>query len=128
MLSCTNSATSSKVFKVLAIIFAILDVIAVGGLVVFMWLTRDKNTDYNSRVSRVLRNYKSYIQPIGNQFDESNYQILHISDINRLLEIRDTLQKPILFNENEDKTCAKFFIVTDNRVLYLYQIKVEGME
>lgn len=128
VLACNSSELSSKIFKILSIVFAILDVLTIAGLAVFMWVTRDQNTDYASKVAKVLRNYKSYIQPISNQFDATDYQVLYISDINRLLEIRDTLQKPILFNENEDKTCSKFFIVTDNKVLYLYEIKVEGME
>ena len=128
ILACTNNITSSQVFKVLAVIFGIIDGIALFAVVGFMYYTYDANVDYATKVSRVMRNYKSFIQPIGNQFDESSYQILQILDINRLLEVRDTLQRPILFNENEDKTCANFFIVAEDRVLYLYQIKVEKEE
>ena len=43
-----------------------------------------------------------------------------------MLEIRDTIQAPILMYENEDKTCAKFMIPTDSKLLYVYKIEVEG--
>lgn len=128
IIACNNSITSSQVFKVLSVIFGIIDGIALFAVVGFMYYTYDANVDYATKVNRVMRNYKSFIQPIGNQFDISSYQVLEILDINRLLEIRDTLQKPILCSENEDKTCANFFIVAEDKVLYLYQIKVEKEE
>ena len=43
-----------------------------------------------------------------------------------MLEIRDTIQAPILMYENEEKTCTKFLIPTDSKLLYVYEIKVEG--
>ena len=42
-----------------------------------------------------------------------------------MLEIRDTVQSPLLMYENEDKTCSQFFITTAEKVLYLYEIAVE---
>ena len=45
-----------------------------------------------------------------------------------MLEIRDTIQAPILMYENDDKTCAKFMIPTDSKLLYLYEIKIDGYE
>lgn len=128
ILACSNAAANTQNFKVLTIVGCILDVLLVIGLFVFLWLTRDQNTDYNSKVNRIVKNYKSYIQQIFTAFDDSEYQTLKIGTINELLEIRDTLQRPILFHENEDKTCAKFFIFTDNKIIYLFQIDLLGYE
>lgn len=128
ILACGNAATNSQKFKTLTVIGCVLDVLLVICLFVFLWLTRDQNTDYNSKVSRIVKNYRSYIQQIFTLFDDSEYQTLKLGTINELLEIRDTLQRPILFHENDDKTCAKFFIITDNKIIYLFQIDLLGYE
>jgi hypothetical protein len=49
-----------------------------------------------------------------------------VDTFDEMLEIRDTIQAPILMHENADKTCAKFIIPTDSKLLYLFQIKIEG--
>ena len=125
LLSCTNAAANSVGFKVAAIISGSLDVLAVAALIVFMDLTRDKHIDYASKVARILRNYKSYIQQINNDLDDSEYQVLLVNTFTEMLDIRDTLQRPVLFHENDDKTCANFYILTDTMVMYLFKIEVQ---
>ena len=90
-----------------------------------MYLTRDKHIDYASKVARILRNYKSYIQQINNDLDDSEYQVLLVNTFTEMLDIRDTLQRPVLFHENDDKTCANFYILTDTMVMYLFKIEVQ---
>lgn len=94
-------------------------------LAVFLFVTRDSNTNYASKVARIVRNYKSYIQQIKNRFNTAGYQVLQVNTFNEMLEIRDTLQRPILMWENPDETCTKFLIPTDTKILYLYQIAMD---
>ncbi len=124
MLACSNASSVAQGFKVGALIAAGIEVAVIIGFVVFMVCTRDKNTDYQAKVQRIIRNYKSYIQQINNPFVEEGYQVLKVNTFEEMLDIRDTLQFPILSYENEDKTCTKFFIHTNNKVLYLYQVSV----
>ena len=56
------------------------------------------------------------------------YQVLALTSFNEMLDIRDTVQSPILMYENEDKTCATFFIPTQSKTLYLYEIKVDDYD
>ena len=51
-----------------------------------------------------------------------------VDTFDEMLEIRDTLQTPILMHENDDRTCTKFLIPTGNKLLYQYTIQVEGYE
>lgn len=125
--SCNDSAGKVLGYKIASIACGILDAGLIAAIVIFVLYTRDKNTDYSSKVNRVLRNYRSYIQKINNEFEAQGYQILRVDTINELLEIRDTLQKPILFTENEDKTTSKFFILTE-QIMYLFKIEVSGYE
>lgn len=107
------------------ILFALFAFASLSVLTVFSITTRDKHIDYARRVQKILSSYKSYIQKIINPFDTGEYQVLYLSKFTEMLEIRDTLQMPILMYENEDKTCSSFFIATTSKVLYLFEIKVE---
>jgi len=53
--------------------------------------------------------------------------VLHVASFEALLEIRDTLQMPILMYENGDKTCAQFLLPTDTELCYAYKISVAGV-
>ena len=125
MIACTRGA-GSEVFKTTAIVLGIVDILLILLLVAFIYLTRTEDITYTARVKRILSQYKSYIQKINNLFDPSGYQIIMVNTFDEMLEIRDTIQAPILMHENEHKTCAKFMIPTDSKLLYLYEIKLEG--
>lgn len=113
-----------KTSKGILLAVGILDIFAIIILVVFTFVTRDKHIDYSIKVKRLITSYKSYIQKINNPLNMSDYQILNVDTFIEMLEIRDTIQKPILMYENEDKTCSDFFIVTDSDLLYLYRLSV----
>ena len=120
----TNEGVARMVFLVLTIIFLVLTVLFALVLLAFIFLTRNTDINYNIQVNKVVSNYKSYIQKIINPFDRTGYQLLVLSDFAELLEIRDTIQSPILMNENEDKTCTTFMIPTNTKLLYVFEIKV----
>lgn len=125
MMACTRGA-GSEAFKTTAIVLGVVDVLAILLLVAFISLTRTADITYTARVKRILSQYKSYIQKIKNLFETRGYQLVQVDTFDEMLEIRDTIQAPILMHENEDKTCAKFLIPTDSKLLYLYEIKVDG--
>lgn len=125
MIACTRGA-GSEVFQTTAIVLGIADALLILLLVAFIYLTRTADITYTARVKKIVSQYKSYIQKIKNLFETRGYQIIVVDTFDELLEIRDTIQAPILMHENEDKTCAKFMIPTDSKLLYLYEIKVEG--
>lgn len=125
MIACTRGA-GSEVFKTTAIVLGVVDALMVLLLVAFIYLTRTPDVTYTARVKKILSQYKSYIQKIRNLFEMQSYQVIVVDTFDEMLEIRDTIQAPILMYENEDKTCTKFIIPTDSKLLYIYQIQVEG--
>ena len=125
MIAC-NRGTGSEVFKTTAIVLSVVDLLLIILLVAFIYLTRTEDITYTARVKKILSQYKSYIQKINNPFDPVGYQIIFVDKFDEMLEIRDTIQAPILLFENADKTCAKFMIPTDSKLLYCYEIKIEG--
>ena len=123
VLACNNRG--AILFKILSIILAVAAAIWGVLLVLYIVRTRDRHIDYARRVGKILSSYKSYIQRINNPFDASGYQVLNVDTFPELLEIRDTLQMPILMYEDEDKTCSEFVIAACNGLLYRYEISVE---
>ncbi len=125
MIACTRGA-GAEVFMTTAIVLGVVDILMILLLVAFIFFTRTPDITYTARVKKILSQYKSYIQKINNLFETHGYQILMVNTFDEMLEIRDTIQAPILMYENEDKTCAKFMIPTDSKLLYVYKIEVEG--
>lgn len=117
---------SPRVFGVLALVFGGLAAASLIALIAFMILTKDKHVDYARKVRRILVSYKSYIQTITSPFNAKGYQVLNVNHFRELLDLRDTLQMPILMYENEDRTLAQFQIATGTGLLYLYEIQVDG--
>ncbi len=127
LLPCSRDV-NPVVFKALAIVFAGLTLAAAAFLLVFIRLTRNEDIDYELKVKRLLNSYRSYIQILTNEFDSEGYQILTLATFNEMLGIRDTIQSPILMHENEDKTRTLFFIPTNTKILYVFEIKIDDYD
>lgn len=97
-------------------------------LLVGMYLTKNKDVAYYTKVQRLVSNYRSFIQKVVGGFDVTGYQIIEISTFREMLAIRDTIQSPILMSENTDKTRTQFFIPTGSKILYLFDVKVDNYD
>ena len=49
--------------------------------------------------------------------------MLKVDTFTDMLEIRDTIQQPILMVENRDKTGVHFIIPSNTKILYTYSLK-----
>lgn len=82
---------------------------------------------YEKQLKKILNNYGSYIQVIGNDFEFDGYQLLKVNSFNDMLEIRDTVKQPILMKENNNKTGTYFVIPSNTKILYVYRLKVSDI-
>ncbi len=123
-----KDVSSYNNLKIFAIVFGCSDLLTIIILLLYIFFSIDKHIDYARKVKKLLSNYDSYIQKILNPFNFSAYQLLHVNSFKALLEIRDTIQSPILTYENDDKTHSQFFIATAYKVLYMFEITVEENE
>lgn len=127
ILACTNNSARAGL-GVATMVVSGISALLLASLVIYALATRNTDINYEIKVSRLVAKYKSYIQQVTNVFDETGYQVLLIKTFAELLEIRDTIDSPILMNENEDKTCTRFIIPTNSKMLYVYEIKVEDYD
>ena len=105
-----------------------LDLLAILLFLLFVYLTRNTDINYTIKVKRIVSSYKSYIQKIRGDFNAEGYQPLLVDTFREMLEIRDTIQSPILMSENEDCTCTQFIIPTSTKLLYVFEIKVDNYD
>ena len=127
VLACKGSV-DQNIFLIMAIVAGILSAIIASILFAYVYLTRNEDIDYANKVRKTLSAYRSFIQQIEGEFDDTGYQIILIKTFTELLGIRDTIQSPILMSENEDETRACFLIPTNTKLLYLYEIKVDNYD
>lgn len=123
-----GTGTGAAVFRVMALILMIGGALFGVELICFIYLTRNTDITYELRVSRLVRAYKSFIQKITNEFDTAGYQVLFLDSFQAMLEIRDTIQSPILMHENDDRTCTRFLIPTNTKILYVFELKVDDYD
>lgn len=123
-----SQASNRDIFKTIAIIATLVEVLVLCVLIVFVFMTRNYDINYEIKVKRLVVAYKSYIQKILTEFCFDGYQVLKVETFNEMLDIRDTVNLPILMSENNDKTCTTFMIPTNNNLLYVHEIKVEDYD
>ncbi len=115
-------------YKDLAIVLGTLELALLIIFTAYVYLTKNHDVNYSIKVQKLVNNYRSFIQQVTNGFDATGYQILEITTFKEMLAIRDTIQSPVLMSENTDQTRTQFFIPTNTKILYLFEIKVENYD
>ena len=121
-------AINQGLFLILGWVFAIMALVEAILLLLFVYITKNEDITYTSKVKKLVSAYRSFIQQMEGEFDEEGYQVIPIKTFTEMLGIRDTIGSPILMSENEDQTMTRFLIPTATRLLYVYEIKVENYD
>lgn len=115
-----------KVLFSLSIFFLIGDIIYISSLVMFLNKTKTKKTIYDITLSKILREYDRVIvnskKPIV-----VDGEIIELSSFNELLDVRDNLEKPIIFKEIH-KGLKSMFIIRNKNETYRYVLKLSDLE
>lgn len=125
---CDSGYISNGLFLIFSIGFALVDVCLIIAVIRYEYKTRTAETIYEKEMKKILNNYGSNIQILGNEFEFGDYQLLKIDTFNDMLEISDKLRQPILMKENNEKTGAYFLIPSNTNLLYVYRLKVSDIE
>lgn len=125
---CKSNNVSSYIYLIFSIVFVGSSLYFIYKLVKYILKTRTAESIYQKELNKILNNYKSYIQKINNPFDISKYQLLTVDTFTDMLEIRDTLNQPILMSQNKNNTGVHFIIPSNTKILYIYTIKVSDIK
>ena len=86
-----------------------------------------KKTKYDKELSRLLREYDRVIVEIKKTLVISDIDIIDVNSFNELLDVRDNLDKPILFKEIHKGEKSEF-IVKGSKEVYRYYLKSVDLE
>lgn len=120
--------TNSFVYLFTALLMFIIQMIFIILLVLYIIKNRTAKDIYDKELKRILNNYHSYIQKVNDKFDLKGYQVLRVDTFTDMLEIRDTLQQPILMVENTDNKGVYFIIPSNTKILYIYGLKLSDIK
>jgi len=109
-----------------AIILFFIDIILVIRLIIFIKDTKNEKAIYNMRLRKIMSNYGSYIQKLNNEFEFDGYQILEIKSFEDLLQVRETINKPILMTE-KSLIMETYFFIPSEKSVYIYELKAGNL-
>lgn len=125
---CKKNDYSSIIIIILMIILIGVDIFLISKLGKTIINSRTAESIYDRELKKILNNYRSYIQKINNEFELDGYQVLKVDTFSDMLEIRDTIQEPILMVQSEEKRGTYFLIPSKTKILYSYGLKVSDIE
>ena len=128
VMKCNSSNFGNTIVLFLSIILTAVGVGLIVAVIRYEIKTRTAETIYEKELKKILNNYGSNIQVIGNEFEFNDYQLLKIETFYDLLEISDKLRQPILMKENKERNGAYFVIPSVTKLLYVYRMKVSDIE
>ena len=128
VLKCKTPNENNKYLLMFAIIFVSFAVIIIILMIRYIIKTRTAESIYEKELKKILNNYGTYIQMLGNDFYFKDYHMVKVDSFNDMLEIRDTIRQPILMRENQEKNSAYFIIPSSTKLLYIYRLKVSDIE
>lgn len=128
IIQCKSTHSNNFVFMLLGIITILIDLTLIAYTIKYEIATRTAENIYEKELKKILNNYSSYIQMIGNDFEFNDYQLLKVNTFTDMLEISDRIKQPILMKENNEKTGAYFVIPSNTKILYVYRLKVSDIQ
>ncbi len=114
-----------KIMTIAGSCMVIVDALLAVALVGYVKKTETDEERYNNELRKIMSNYDSCISKLDDDFNMKGYQILKVQKFTDLLEIRDTMQLPIIMIENKEKSVTCFAIPTPNKILYFYSISIK---
>lgn len=123
-----SDGNNNILYLIISIVLFIIDIVFIIMLFIYINNTRTAESIYHRELRKILNNYKSYIQKVNNEIDLKDYKIMKIDSFTDMLEIRDTIEEPILMTENKNKNSAYFVIPSKTNILYTYSINVKDIE
>lgn len=143
VLVCNDKSTFNILYLITSVIIGLIVIFLIYKLILYIIKTRTAETIYDIELKKILNYYHSYIQKVNNNFNlkEDNgleidnefiyngCQFFKLDAFTDMLEIRDSINAPILMSSNKENT-ATYFIILDvtNRAIYVYGLNVDDIK
>lgn len=119
----TNKTMSNKVFLIFAAASLLVSLYAFVSLIIGIIKFNKKQSLYQRKLEKILRQYDSYITESSNDIDITGKTVIDIKSFKELLDVRKNIEKAIIFVKIDNRN-SKFLIVDENQV-YRYKFSEE---
>ncbi|MCX4365573.1 MAG: DUF5305 family protein [Bacilli bacterium] len=132
ILQYKSTMITNPVLFTFAVILAILDVVAIIAVIAYVIANRDNQTLYNKKLNKILKDYDKYIsetvitERVEDMMRTRSLRIEVIKSFDDLIDVRDNLEKPILYHEERPGEEAVFYILAE-KVGYIYVMRASEM-
>lgn len=123
----SNNILFNIIFWCLAGIFALLDILFIN-LILKSYLKMKKEvSSYEKSKRKIMYQYNRAIAKVDNVIDVKYYGIMEVENFIDLINIRDCLEKPILFMELE-KGKLSWFVIIDDKIMYRFVLNEKNSD
>ncbi|MCH5166655.1 MAG: hypothetical protein J1F35_02060 [Erysipelotrichales bacterium] len=130
VLQYSEAIIKNKTLFTGGIAFIVLDIIGIISIIAYIIINRDEQERYRVALNKILRDNERYIsetiitERVEDMMKTRSLRIEVVKTFNSLMDIRDSLNKPILYHEEKHGEQAVFYIISE-RVGYIYVMSVE---
>lgn len=111
------------VFFVIGFVLIIVLLVIIVKFIAFLKTNKKGESKYVKRKNNILKEYDRFIVEASHIKESKKYNnTIYVKSFDELLDVRDNVEKPILFNEDEIKKISVFSVIDDNNNIYLYII------
>lgn len=121
-----NLTTEMRNYLFISILLFILD-IAIVGVSFYRFSRNKKYSAFEREIRRLLTDYdRIIVETKDNCVNYENKEITELDDFMELVDVRDTLEKPILYLKQSEE--IRDFIVQDQKVIYRFRMDSNSFE
>ena len=133
VLQYSEAIIKNKALFTGGVIFIIIDILGIVAIVTYIVMTRDEKESYRVALNKILRDNERYIsetvitERVEDMLKTRSLRIEVVKSFEALMDIRDSLNKPILYHEEKLGEEAVFYIISE-RIGYIYIMSVEDFK
>ena len=115
------------VYLIINIIGILLEIILIIYTIKYSIKNSLSSTKYERFINNILKKYDNDIVNGKVKLDFNDYTIINVSSFKELLDVKNTVREPILYNSLNTKLETHFFI-KNNQDLYLYKVREDDFK
>lgn len=127
---CIPEADAGKLFGLFAVVGVLIVLVLIIIASIYYLISRTMFDVYHTKLAKITRNYGPYLTQIDGMVDLSDKKVFKVCKFTDLIEIRDTIQQPIIFTSDETSYISNFIIISQDMAfkytLQLSDIKVSA--
>lgn len=121
----TEKSMLNTVLFIVSIVFLLSAALCVVKLIDMIKKRIDAESKYDRFIKKILREYDAYITVSDSDYYDYTKRVLRITTFKELLDVRNNLEKPIIYYKVDNDT-SKFSIISDE--IYEYKVTRNEMD